>query len=331
MKITNKEILQSYILTTAKYDYNVYEKRILYRLIEVFQQYVNGNKLNEKVKVQKDLFDVSIITLPISMFLVNEEDKNHKRIKNALLRLESKKIEYEDDSSWELIRLISEPRIEKYEQFVTFRVNPKIVEVFLDFSKGFKKYELKTAMEFESVYSMRFYELFSNQKTPINYSIETLKEMFQVSEKYKRINDFFRYVIEPAKKELDKCSPYTFRYEAIKTGRKITGIRFIPIYQPQFEDKELKKKKALKQMSNRWYIPKNIEDYLIHNFEFTKEEMSNNLSLFETLYNQLNEEELLDFLVQLRPLITYVNNPKGYVIGALKKKAEQLFEEKYLK
>jgi len=188
-------------------------------------------------------------------------------------------------------------------------------------------------MEFESVYSMRFYELLSNQKTPINYSIDTLKDLFKVSEKYKRINDFFRYVIEPAKKELDKCSPYTFHYEQIKTGRKITGIRFIPIHQPQFEDESLKKQKAMKQMSNRWFIPKNIEDYLKYNYEFTDKELNNNLNLFENLYNHLSEEELLDFLVELKAqsVLYEIKNLKAYLIGSLKHRSEQIFEEKYMK
>ena len=155
-------------------------------------------------------------------------------------------------------------------------------------------------MEFESVYSMRFYELLSNQKTPINYSIEALKEMFSLSGKYSQTRDFIKRIIEPAKIELDKCSPYTFHYETIKTGRKITGIRFIPIHQPQFEDESLKKQKAMKQMSNRWFIPKNIEDYLKYNYEFTDKELNNNLSLFESLYNHLSEEGLLDFLVELK-------------------------------
>ena len=130
MKINNKEILQSYILTTAKYNYSVYEKRILYRLIEVFQQFTNGEKLRDKIKIQKDLFNVNVVTMPISMFLVNEVDKNHHRIKEALIRLENKIFEYEDDASWQLIRIISEPKIEKYEQTATFRINPKIVDVF---------------------------------------------------------------------------------------------------------------------------------------------------------------------------------------------------------
>ena len=121
-------------------------------------------------------------------------------------------------------------------------------------------------------------------------------------------------------------------YEKIKTGRKITGIRFIPIHQPQFEDESLKKQKALKQMSNRWYIPKNIEDYLKYNYEFTDKELNNNLSLFESLYNHLSEEELLDFLVELKAqsVVYEIKNLKAYLIGSLKNKSEQIFEEKYL-
>jgi hypothetical protein len=46
------------------------------------------------------------------------------------MRLENKIFEYEDDSTWQLTRLISEPKIEKYEQTATFRINPKILEAF---------------------------------------------------------------------------------------------------------------------------------------------------------------------------------------------------------
>lgn len=333
MKINNKEVLQSYILTTAKYDYSVYEKRILYRVIEQLQSLLEGKILNKNYNLREykhsniNLFE---FTFPFSAFKKNEEDKNHFQIKKALLSLEKKGFEYEDDEIWKTINILYFPKIEKNKEYIGFTLREEIVDAFLDFSKGFKKYELKTAMEFESIFSMRFYELLSNQKTPINYSIDNLKNIFGISDKYKRINDFFRYVIEPAKKELDRCSPYTFHYETIKNGRKITGIRFIPIHQPQFEDESLKKQKAMKQMSNRWFIPKNIEDYLKYNYEFTDKELSNNLSLFENLYNNLSEEELLDFLVELKPSTIYADNPKAFLIGALKKKTEQLFEAKYL-
>lgn len=38
MAIVNKDLIQSYIMTTAKYDFNVYEKRIIYRLVEMAQE-----------------------------------------------------------------------------------------------------------------------------------------------------------------------------------------------------------------------------------------------------------------------------------------------------
>ena len=336
MKINNKELIQSYILTTAKYDYSVYEKRILYRIVEQLQLLIEGKTLNKNYSMQEIPHeDIKLFkfTFPFSAFKKNEEDKNHAQIKKALLSLEKKGFEYEDSEVWETINILYLPKVFKNKEYIGFTLREEIIQAFLDFSKGFKKYELKTAMEFESVYSMRFYELLSNQKTPINYSIDTLKEMFQIENKYKLTADFLRYVIEPAKKELDKCSPYTFHYETIKTGRKITGIRFIPIHQPQFEDESLKKQKALKQMSNRWYIPKNIEDYLKYNYEFTDKELNNNLSLFESLYNHLSEEELLDFLVELKAqsVLYEIKNLKAYLIGSLKNKSEQIFEEKYLK
>lgn len=53
MIINNKDVIQSYILTTARYNYSVPEKRILYRMIEAFQFLLNGEKLEGKVKVSK--------------------------------------------------------------------------------------------------------------------------------------------------------------------------------------------------------------------------------------------------------------------------------------
>ncbi len=331
MIINNKEVLQSYILTTAKYDYSVYEKRILYRIIELNQSLIEGKKLNQNYSIEKDIYDDVKYTLPVSAFLNNKEDyedKNHARIKNALRSLQKKIISYDDEKEYKSDGIIFKVRINKYSQSVSFFVTDWIYQTLMDFSKGFRKYELETAMKFESVYAMRFYELLSEQKKPINYSIENLKEMFGLLDKYKLTANFINKVIIPAKKELDEKSPYTFNYEKLTIGKKTTGIKFIPIYQPQFEDKELKKKKLMKQISNRWFIPKNIEDYLKHNFEFTDKELKNNLNLFESLYNYLSEDELLDFLVELREPSVYANNRKGFIIGALKKKFELIFEEK---
>ena len=333
--IKNKEVLQSYILTTAKYDFSVYEKRILYRIIELNQNLIEGKKLSDRYQVNSTLFKSKEYVMPISAFLTTEDsktDKNHSRIKKALKGLQQKIIEYEDEDVYRSAGIVFNVEINKTRtENITFYVADFIYQALMDFSKGYRKYELKVAMQFESIYAMRFYELFSAQKTPINYSIDKLKEMFGITDKYKENKDFIKYVIVSAKKELDKCSPYTFHYETIKTGRKITSIHFVPIYQPQFEDEDIKKQNLNKQMSNRWFIPKNIEDYLTHNFQFTERELNNNLNLFESVYKYFSEEETLDFLAEIREPSSYADNRKGFIIGALKKKVEKEFEEIYLK
>ena len=242
MAIVNKDLIQSYIMTTAKYDFNVYEKRIIYRLVEMAQGELQGIKFADNCqKIEHDLFSCVNITMPIACLLNGEDDKNYARVKRSPTVASAKKsLSMKMMKSGKSISIIALPYIRKRSSVLSFQVHPRVWDCILDFSKGFRKYELKAAMSFKSQFSMRFYELLSNQKTPLIYSIEQLKEMFCVADKYERINDFMRKVVEAAKKELDEVSPYTFEYTPLKTGRKITAIKFYPVYQPEHRDSDLK-------------------------------------------------------------------------------------------
>ncbi|MEK6495477.1 replication initiation protein [Myroides odoratimimus] len=322
MKITDKEVLQSYILTTAKYDYSVYEKRILYRIIELNQYLMEGKQLNAKHAVNPTLYDSYQYIMPLSTFLTDEDkDKNHARIKKAFETLSQKIITYDDKTNkqWRASGIVFNVKMDySRADSVTFYVADFIYNALMDFSKGYRKYELVTAMSFQSEYSMRFYELFSNQAKPINYSIEELKEIFCITNKYKLTADFLRYVVEPAKKELNEKSPYTFIYKPLKTGRKITSLQFIPIYQANKENQGLKAKKLGKQMSTRFYLEPTDKEYLMAQYKFTEKEIKNNCDLFEELYQVLDKGELIDKLADLRRFASETNNPKGYVIKSLK-------------
>ena len=318
MKVTNKDLIQSYILTTAKYDYSVYEKRILYRIVELMQEYTKGKKLNEKYAISKTIFDDIDIMMPISSFLKDEKDQNYSRTKEALLSLNKKIIQYEDDERWGAFNLIERPEVSKKGDNISFRISPTIAKAFLDFSKGFSKYELETAMQFESIYAMRFYELLSGQKTPIAYSIDNLKIMFKLEDKYAKTNDFFRYVIEPAKKELDKSSPYSFEYKPIKTGRKITSIRFYPVYQPQNRDNSIEARKLQKKTSLRFDLDIININYLKENYIFSDDEIKNNRNLFIEAQNT-KDFDLLYFLSEQKRNAASKKNPKGWIINAIKK------------
>lgn len=323
MKVTNKDLIQSYILTTAKYDYSVYEKRILYRIIELMQEYTKGKSLNSRYSITKTMFDDIDVVMPASAFLKDEKDQNYTRTKNALLSLNKKVIQYEDHQSWGAFNLIERPVIHKIGDNISFRISPTIAKAFLDFSKGFSKYELETAMSFKSEYSMRFYELLSGQKSPITYSIDNLKIMFKIEDKYKKVNDFFKKVIEPAKKELDEKSPYSFEYKPIKTGRRITAIKFYPVYQPNNRDMSIEAKKLQKSTSLKWDLDRLTINYLRENYVFTEEEIQNNRDLFVQAQNS-GGFDLLYFLSEQKRNAITKKNPKGWIINAIKKQLSQL-------
>jgi plasmid replication initiation protein len=328
MKINNKDLIQSYILTTARYDYSVYEKRILYRIIEMLQQYTAGIKLNQKYEITESIFKDLDIKMPISAYLKNEQDNNYSRIKAALLSLNAKRIEIKNTNVIEIYNLIERPKIYMNEGYITFRLPPIIHEAFLDFSKGFSKYELITAMEFESVYSMRFYELFSTQKNKIIYRIETLKQMFKVEDKYKKNNDFIRKVVEVAKKELDEKSPYSFEFSTNKSGRAIDSINFYPVYQPKNRDTNVERKELQKATSLRHDLDVVVINYLKENYSFTDTEIKNNLDLFTLAQEKL---DFLYFLGEQKRKSTEKDNPKGWIINAIKTQCEQIKPKKTTK
>jgi hypothetical protein len=318
MRITNKDLIQSYVVTTARYEFSIYEKRILYRIIETCQHVLEGKKLTNGFSIEPDLFKNMRFKMPISYFLNGEKDKNHARIKTALKSLRNKTFEYETNLKWKVIGIIEKPEVDKYKEHVEFEVSKEVYEAILNFNKGFRKFELKIAMKFKSVYSMRFYELFSHQKKPVEYSVDTLKFMFQVQDKYKLTADFIKYVIKPAKKELDVCSPYSFNFTVQKTGRKITSILFEPVHIPKNIDDDLERKRLTKHVDISWDLPVNITNYLQENYFFTIKEIKNNIQIFSHANKKI--PDLLVLLANSKRIAFEKNNPKGWLIGLLKKK-----------
>lgn len=323
MIVKNKELIQSYIFTTAKYDFDVYEKRILYRVVERLQYLIKDKKLSHvKYPVQEGLFGEKTFTFDVADFLNGEESKNHTRIKKALKSLRDKTFEYDDGKIWEYLGIIEAPSIKHYEKTVSFKVTPRVYEAFLDFSKGFKKFELELSMKFESVYAMRFYELFNIQKTPLTFTIPTLKEMFGLQDKYNDKNgntNFINRVVKPAKQELDKHSPVSFNFKykdrEFKRAGKIYNILFIPYEIPKNRNVEIERKQIQKQTSLRWDLDIKLIEALKRDFDFVDSELKNNIELLKkvselTYFN--------DFYSLMKAKSRTAKNPKGYFINALK-------------
>ena len=318
---SNELAIQSYIFTTAKYDFNAYEKRIMYRLVELAQDEIKGIMIRDNMhKIEPTLFGREI-TMPVADILRNEKDQNYTIAKKAFRSLAQKGVEYEDDKFWQYTAIISNPKIDKIKGSVVFTVLDDIWRCLLDFTKGYRKYELITAMQFKSVYSMRMYELMSGQKRPLEFTFEDLKQRFGVKDKYKLVGHFKTRVLDIAKKELDECSPYSFNYIEIKEGRKVVAFKFFPTFHPDKQDPELYEREKRSKLTARAQISREALDYLRYSFEFKAAEINKNK---KTIIE--GEQKIPDFIGFLSSLVgpsRTAKNRIGYVINAIKKKTAE--------
>lgn len=328
----NKDVFQSYVFTMAKYDFSIYEKRIMYRLVELAQCELQGLKMaNNLYKITPTIMGKEI-QMPVSAILRNETDKNYEIAKKAFKSLATKGVEYEDDKIWSFTNIITCPKIKKGEGVAVFNVLDDIWRCILNFTKGYKKYELVTAMSFKSVYSMRFYELLSGQKTPLSFSVEDLRNRFCLKSKYKRADDFKKNVLDIARKELDENSPYSFTYEEItehsrgRNGYKVTGYTFIPKFIHKNRDAKLEEKELNAKVGNitgRYgMLDKNVSDYLLYNLNIPKESINSNKTTF--IQAQRLIPNLVDVLAEIGPRMRDKEKPVGYLIRALQGKMADL-------
>lgn len=351
---TSKEVVQSYLLTIAGRDWGIYAEKFLLCLIEIAQCDIQGmdfkNKtdmkphnpsLNYPLLTRNEVGD-AIITIPIKSLLPDNEYTNYEYIREAIKQLQTKVLRWEETKTdkngniiynaqgnpvrkWTSVQLIGKAMGEDDESgYIIVRIDSDIWKAMMDFTKGFRAFDLNIAMKLQSKYALRLYQLMSRQEHPLTYTIEELKKQWGLEDKYPRPDDFIKRTIIPAKEELDAVSPYTFNYIPVKSnepgkGKKpVKAITFFPIHQIQYD-----KPRSFKGFDETMVIKEPIKRILHEKYGFQWYELS---STFDILYaaqrtmTGADEEHpnLLSFLVNLSRNAGKAKNKKGYVIKAIK-------------
>lgn len=332
---TNKEIIQSYLFTITRGNFSIYEKRIMYKIIEALQYQLQGQTIKTFKKIENS--DYKEITITIKDMLQSEKDKNHFQLKKALKSLSNRTYDKETNNitnttdknnakNWELIRLIDRPKIINGET-MKFEIHEDVFNAIFEFAKGYRQFELKTILSLKSIYSMRLYELISKQTSPKIYSIETLKYIFELENKYKKNNDFIKRIIEPAQQELNEKSPYSFDWKP-NEGRTITHITFIPKKITTNQDDKLEEKRLSKRINPSMIISKEITKTLKEYYDFTDQEIKNNIPFLKEYITHLDLKNKLSELKR-RSETEPKTTKQRWIIGILKKELSN--HEKKLK
>lgn len=192
-------IVQSNQLTAAKYNLDLVDKRIFYRIIEKVRTTFIEKKQDPGATV--DLWGNLIVRL-----LPSDLDNidNISRIYPKLINFKSKTVTINDEHSWTAIGLVNYVKHNKRENYVEVEVSKELLPHLVELSEQFTAYSLSVAISFKSQFTQRFYELCQRWKAKgyFFYTVDELKEMFDIVDQYKKFSDLKRFVIDKAKTEL---------------------------------------------------------------------------------------------------------------------------------
>ena len=119
---------------------------------------------------------------------------------------------------------------EKGTGYVTLKFNPDLKPYMLKLNSMFTQYKLANILSMKSKYSPRIYEILKcnefKKQGYIEIELTELRKLLKVENIYPLYADFKRKIILQTQKELCNRSDICFNFEEIKTGRKVTALRF---------------------------------------------------------------------------------------------------------
>ena len=157
-------------------------------------------------------------------------DNSYKVLRKAVDKLMKTDLKVERNESLELwrINVCSMAKYNKKEGYITVKFTDDIMPYLAQVRKKFVLYNLKEIANFGSLYTTRLYELIQEFKETgwVLKSVEQLRDIFAVGEKFKAYKDLKRYTFAHACQEINNNYDMGLRFEELKEGRKIVAVKF---------------------------------------------------------------------------------------------------------
>ncbi len=333
IKTQNRDVFVSLIYAKSNQPYmSIHEQRIVLRILEQCQiEALEGVKIKsytgrDAPKFEHGLWDVHV-TIHVSDVIYSNIQP--KEIIKALDKLSRRFFTYYDGNVWSNCAYIIKPKYVIGSGVITFRVDNDLWNVLTMFSGGYRKFELNKALALPTSYAIRFYIFLCGQKKKRFFmKVDKLKEwlgiasdLYKTKEGADRINNLEMRILKPIKKALDESCPWTFNYTKVRENEKnirsrVIGFWIIPESQLKYRDLALDLTENRAKLPARFIMDNQIYEYLKWQLGFAPEEINRHKALFIEAQN-LRPDLLLD-LANLKGKSRIADNPKGYIINAIK-------------
>lgn len=213
----NSLIVKSNYLVNARYSYTPLEMKIVYLMAR-------------QIKPGDDAFQTYHLSIREFQRDCNLSGNSlHEYMVKVIKRLMGKVIEVRDENNnVELFPLVTYSKHQSQEGTISLTFVPQMQPHLLDLKERFTSFYDANVLALNSQYSMRIYELLKQYEVigKRKITVEKLRHMLMLEDKYESYNLFKRKVIEKAQKDLDKHCDISFTFQEFKTGRKITSLEF---------------------------------------------------------------------------------------------------------
>ncbi|MDQ7082241.1 MAG: replication initiation protein [Aquificota bacterium] len=252
-KVENNKITKANALIEARYRLTIREQRLILMCISLLSP---GDEELPTVRMRvKDLIEA----------LELDSHSFYDELKQTLKRLLSRVLEIpEENGGYTLLHWVETARYIPEVGEVVLRLNPELKPYLLKLKEKFTTYYLKAVIGLRSSYSVRLYELLKQYQGigRRRFTIEELRSILKIQpDEYTRYNDFKRFVILQAQRELKEKTDIYFDFREIKRGRKVVELEFTILENPKF--KALKEKEeSAKTEEERERLRKRYEELL---------------------------------------------------------------------
>lgn len=148
----------------------------------------------------------------------------------AVERLWSREIKrFERGEEVESMRWIYRKNYLGGEGQVEIGFSPTILPHLTMLNREFTGYQLKNISALSSFHAFRLYELMVQYRTfgERVFPLDRLRELLEMKNKYPSVKDFRRYVLDMAIKEINQHTDLKLSLEPQRTGRSISGFKFL--------------------------------------------------------------------------------------------------------
>lgn len=311
------KITQGYLSTIISGNFSAVDARIFIKIVSYAQRFISHNIIT---KADNPTFTTDIrVSMSIRDLLKNSH--GYDEIKKSAINLAKKQFEYADpvDNCWRYSSFAYNIELKERSGIITFSLPSWLLNLILDYSKGFSRYDLEKSLQLSSSYAIRLYMLTCSASRPFTFKIDFLRKWLGCQDKYPNTSDFVKRVITSSELELQKRGFNGFHAEVQKRGLSIDAILFIPVKRGiQLTDKEAEAK-----LSASAIVPPLLTSTLVQMCKFSYREISANKG---TLYQFSKlpgyDEKLLSIIERFRKK----RASKGYIIRAMQSEIHNTYK-----